>query len=93
MDEVELLKKQVKELQDWKKSLEASHSIPLRVDQAFRERFAALTAGLTVSSKPVAPEAILVDEAGTDTYFVMSDFDGFLKITVDGIVRHVGYYL
>lgn len=39
MNELELLKKEVAELKAWKASLEASHKIPLNIDQSFRERF------------------------------------------------------
>ena len=36
---LEQLNREVQKLQDWKKSLEKSLSIPLNIDQAFRERF------------------------------------------------------
>ena len=36
---IEALEKENQELQDWKKSLERSSSIPLQIDQSFRERF------------------------------------------------------
>lgn len=39
MNDYDKLKKEVEELKAWKKSLEASHSIPLNVDQAIRARF------------------------------------------------------
>ena len=39
MNEFEILKQELRELQDWKKSMESSNSIPLNVDQAFRDRF------------------------------------------------------
>ena len=38
-EELSQLKKEIQELQDWKKSLEKSSSIPLSVNQAFKERF------------------------------------------------------
>ena len=37
-NELEQLKRELQELKDWKKSLEASHSIPLNIDQSFRAR-------------------------------------------------------
>ena len=38
-EELDKLKKEVEELKSWKKSLEMSSSIPLNIDQAYRERF------------------------------------------------------
>lgn len=35
----EQLLKRIEELENWKKNMEASHSIPLNIDQAFRGRF------------------------------------------------------
>jgi len=43
MNELETLKKEVAELKAWKASLESSQSIPLNIDQAFRDRFIATT--------------------------------------------------
>lgn len=39
MNEIDQIKKELAELKAWKRSLEASHSIPLNIDQAFRKRF------------------------------------------------------
>ena len=39
MNDYETLKRELEELKSWKRSLERSSSIPLAIDQAFRERF------------------------------------------------------
>ena len=41
-EELKKLRQEIEELKNWKKSLETSHSIPLDIDQSFRERFADL---------------------------------------------------
>lgn len=39
MNELQQLKKEIEELKAWKASLENAATIPLEIDQAFRERF------------------------------------------------------
>jgi len=38
MNEIELLKREIEDLKRWKASMEASHSLPLNVDQAISGR-------------------------------------------------------
>lgn len=49
MNEIQQLKKEIEELKAWKKSLESSHSIPLEIDQAFRDRLSGLGSDLSVT--------------------------------------------
>jgi len=79
------LTREIEELRSWKASLEKSSSIPLNIDQAFRERFSTLV----VSSKTATSEDQAVNEGGVATYNVLKSPDKFLKITVDGVVHYI----
>lgn len=92
MNELQQLKKEIEELQNWKKQLETSHSIPLNVDQAFRARLSNLVNTITVSTKGVDTEDVTVDENGVAIYSVMNDPDGFLQVTVGGAVYYLPYF-
>ena len=81
-EELQQLKREVEELRAWKASLEASHSIPLNVDQAFRARF--LSNQVKTSSKSVSSENQAVDEGGTGQYSVLKTPDAFLEVVASG---------
>lgn len=90
MNELEQLKKEIEELKVWKRSLEASHSIPLNVDQALRARLGTLSGStITSSSKAASSENRLVEEAGTDTFNVLLPPDAFLQVTVGTTVYYI----
>lgn len=88
MNEIELLKKRIDELERIIRSLEASHSIPLKIDQAFRARFVSSSL-IDTSSKSNSSESIGIDEAGSATHTVLGQPDAFLQIQVKGTT----YYL
>lgn len=90
----EELKQQVKELKDWKKSLERSSSIPLNIDQSFKERFInTLTKQVVADSKSATSENQAVDEGGVATYSVLKPPDGFAKAVLDtGSTVYIPYY-
>ena len=84
----EELKKQIDDLLAWKKSLEASYSIPLNIDQAFRSRFIT-TSGITTSTKSASSEDQAVAEAGSATYNVLKSPDAFLQVSINGAVKYI----
>lgn len=86
MEDLEQIKKELEELKAWKKSLEFSHSIPLNIDQAFRERF---VSSLQTSTKVASSENQAVDEGGTDTYSVLKPPDAFVQVRVSGNLYYV----
>jgi len=91
MNDYEQLKRELEELQRWKKSLESSSSIPLNIDQAFRARF--LTAPvIKVSAKGNNSEDRAVDEGGVATYNVLKEADDFLEVTVDNAIYYIPVY-
>lgn len=55
MNELAQLKKEVEDLKAWKRSLEASHSIPLAIHQAFTGRFGDTIADLVLLPSSVNP--------------------------------------
>lgn len=89
---MEELRQQLKELQDWKASLERSSTIPLNIDQSFRGRFIKSLSNLAKSSKSSTSENQAVNEAGSATYSVLGDPDGFLEITIDGVLYYIPYF-
>lgn len=86
---MEELKQKIEELEKWKKSMEASHSIPLNIDQAFRARFKDTGSILSASSKSASSENQVVDEGGVATYSVMKTPDAFLQVTISGAVKYI----
>jgi len=96
MNELELLKQEIEELKRWKSQLEASHSIPLNIDQAFRERFKGLSTSIkTQSTKAADSEDVTVVNSvnfgaqTVGTTVVLNDPTQFLKVDIDGVT----YYL
>lgn len=92
MNELEILKKKIADLEAWKKSLEASKSIPLNVDRALRERLSNLSSLFLKSTKGADTEDETVDEGGVGIYAVMKDPDGFLETTINGTKYYIPYF-
>lgn len=85
------LEKKILALENWKKSLENSQSIPLNVNQAFARRLTG-NLGLSSSSKSNSSENQAVNEGGAATYNVLKSPDGFLQITIDGTTYYIPYF-
>ena len=79
------LLKRIEDLENFKKNLEASYSIPLNIDQAFRARFGGT--GVTVSAH--TGETKQVNEGGVAVYNVMTAPDGFLQIQIGGTIYYI----
>ena len=60
----------------WKASLERSSTIPLVIDQSFRERFKLVT----VANKVTTSEDQAVNEGGSATFNVLKSPDKFLQL-------------
>lgn len=78
---------QLSELIEFKKNLESSNSIPLAIDQSFRDRFQFSV--VSTSSKSATSENQAVNEGGVATYSVLKAPDAFLQVVIGGII----YYL
>ena len=87
---MEELQKQIDELKSRLDLLNSSYSIPLDVDNAFRDRLQAVAG--QPSSKLTSTETQAVNEAGAGAYNVAKPMDGFVKLIVDGIARNIPYY-
>ena len=81
-------KLQLNELVEFKKNLERSSTIPLSIDQAFRERFPNSTT-IRISAKGNNSEDQAVNEGGVANYNVLKEPDDFLEVDIDGAT----YYL
>jgi len=96
-NEIEQLKREIGELKNWKQSLEAAHSIPLPIDQAFRKRFGVGLLKLSGRSADAEDVTVVtsVNFAGqtTNTTVVMDDPTGFLEITIDGTLCYIPYFI
>ena len=92
MNELEQLKKEVSDLKAWKASLERSSSIPLAIDQSFRERLASGITVLSVSTKGADTEDVSVNEGGVAAYAVMNDPDGFLQVSIGNTIYYLPYF-
>lgn len=90
----EELQRKIMELEEWKKSLEASWSIPLNVDQAFRARLV-LSSALAPSSKGATSETVSVISSvnfGAQTTTgasVLNNPDAYLQVQVGGITYYI----
>lgn len=88
---MEEIQRQLNELLAWKKSLERSSTIPLNIDQSFRERLDSKQ--IKTSIKEITSENQAVDEAGSATYDVLTIPDGFGQTTLeDGSIIYIPYF-
>lgn len=94
MNELEILRQKVEELEKWKANLERSSSIPLNIDQALRERFLNGIPLIKASTKGNDTEDQAVNEGGVATYNVLKEPDDFLQVDViDPTTGKTTYYL
>lgn len=68
--------------------LQSANSIPLKIDQAFRARFRDFPA----SDKATSTETQAVSEGGSANYSVAKPMDGFIKISVGGVIKNIPFY-
>jgi hypothetical protein len=74
-------------------SLKAAGTIPYDVDEAITDRIKRKAIlGLTVSGKDLDSEDQTVQEGGALSYSVLGDPDGFLEVTIGGVVYYIPYY-
>lgn len=85
---IEGLTRKITELENWKKSLEMSHSIPLEIEQSFKARFKTLTQ-ITLSTKDAGSEGKTVREGGSNNYSVLNNPDAFLQM----VIGNTTYYI
>lgn len=94
------MEQRIKELENRIQALEASlarlnntTSIPWEFEQALRDRLALGTVIVaSTSSKGANSEDVTVNEAGTNTYAVMNDPVGFIKLTFNGTDYYIPYF-
>ena len=81
------------EVYEFVKSMKAAGTIPYEVDEAITDRIKRKAIlGLTVSAKGLDTEDQTVQEAGSGSYSVMGDPDGFLEVTIGGVVYYLPYF-
>ena len=88
MNELENLKQEIEELKRWKASLEASFSIPLNIDQAFRKRFLSDVVGST--------DVLTVAQGGTGVATITGILLGAGTTAITGVAPLAGakiYYV
>lgn len=82
-------RQQLRELMDWKQSLEMSHTIPLNIDQSFRGRFINDIIQPASSSKSATSENQAVNEGGSSTYSVLKPPDAFLQLQIGTTIYYI----
>ena len=98
MNELELLKREVEELKQWRKNMSASHSIPLENDVALRERLLGGTSDIlsvseggtglsTITGIPlgagISALTPIVPKSGQATFYVAASSGGAVTTKVD----------
>lgn len=90
MDEIEILKQQIAQLQSEFNSLKSFSTIPFEVRTAILELIGQVTG--QPSTKTAASETQAVNEGGSASYDVAKPMDGFIVVIVNNIPRKVPYY-
>lgn len=85
-------KQQLREIYAFMKSLMSSTTIPLPVDNAFRDRLSNLSEIISLSSKSSTSENQAVDEGGSGNYSVLGTPDEFLKVVINGVNKNIPSY-
>ncbi len=83
----EELLKRIEELENFKRSLEASQTIPLSVDQSFKGRFG--LPAVILSTKSAGSENKSVNEAGGSIYDVLKPPDAFTQVVISGVTYYI----
>lgn len=92
--EIEKLNNRITELENQIKLLRNTTTIPFDIDRAFYERFKMVEfARLSPSTKSATSESQSVDEAGSASYTVLKNPDGFEERVVGGVTRYYAYWL
>ena len=93
-EELNKLKQDFENLKKEFDSLKASTTIPLNIDNAFRDRFKISEfVQLSATVKTAGSETQAVNEGGVATYSVAKPMDGFEERVVGGVARYYPYYL
>lgn len=90
---MEQLQQQIKVLENRIKLLENASTIPHPVEQAFRTRLRINTfTNASLSAKAANSENVIVNEAGSATYFVLGNPQGFLNIETGGTTYDIPFF-
>ena len=65
--------------------------LPFDVENALSERLT-IPSGLEVSSKGKDTEDREIDEGASDVFNVATEYDGFLELTIAGVIYYLGFY-
>ena len=93
-EEILKLKRELEEIKAWKKALEASRSIPLNIDQAFRERFTNLKeSNRAANSNDITAVTSVNFVAETvTTSSVLDNPQGFFEVRTNNRIRYIAYF-
>lgn len=78
------------ELYTFMKNMKASFSLPLDVDRALVGR--SFVKGLKKSTKAANSEDITVNEGGAAVHTVLDNPNGYLEVSIDGVVYYLPYF-
>lgn len=87
---MEEIQKQIEELRKEIQSLKNTTTMPLEVENAIRDRLnIASFTPVRGSSKVASSENQAVDEGGAASYSVLKPPDGYLEVTINGLVYYI----
>lgn len=90
---MESLQRELEQLKERVSRLDNTTTIPLEVDQAFRDRLGIGNfAAFEPSIKSASSENQVVNEAGSQIYSVLKPPDGFRQITVGGTTFYIAVW-
>lgn len=96
-EEIKQLQEKVLKLESFIQSLQSANTIPLQIDQSFRERFSNIS-GIILSNKSASSEnvaaVVSVNFGGMSftTNTVLDNPDGFFQTEVDGNTYYIPYF-
>lgn len=83
-------KAQLEELITFKRQLENSSTIPLKIDQSFRKRF--VDEQIQASTISATLHNVVVNEAGSGTYSVLGAPAGYAEVVYGGVTHYIPIY-
>lgn len=92
-EQIQQLTRRIEALENENRLLKSSNTIPLEIDQAFRDRFlSGVTQAIVADSKSASSENQAVNEGGVATYNVLKPPDGFVSTVLNGATIYIPYF-
>lgn len=90
---VEKQGKEIIELTNRLNALDNNATIPLQTGEAIKARVLTDAGVALLSTKSASSESESINEAGIASHSVLPLPDGYLEVTLSGVIRYVPFYL